>query len=55
MLSYQETLGRENQRKNAKNILGVKKIPCGNQMTRLLEAELERFESFRSSRRLPIT
>jgi hypothetical protein len=45
MLSYQESLDRGNQRKNAGNILGVKEIPCGNQTTRLLdEAEPEGFD-----------
>jgi hypothetical protein len=37
MLSYQESLDRGNQRKNAENILGIEKIPCGNHMTRLLD------------------
>jgi hypothetical protein len=37
MLSYQESLGRGNQRDNAENILGVKEIPCNNQITRLLD------------------
>jgi hypothetical protein len=37
MLSYQESLDRGNQRKNAENILGVKEIPCNNQITRLLD------------------
>ena len=37
MLSYQESLGRGTQRKNAENILKVKEIPCGNQITRLID------------------
>ena len=37
MLSYQETLDRGNQRKNAENMLGVKEIPCNNQITRLVD------------------
>jgi hypothetical protein len=37
MLSYQESLERGNQRKNAENILKVKEIPCNNQITRLLD------------------
>jgi hypothetical protein len=38
MLSYQESLNRGNQRKNAENILKVKEIPCNNQLSRLLDA-----------------
>ncbi|GHU94230.1 hypothetical protein FACS189479_06700 [Spirochaetia bacterium] len=37
MLSYQESLDRGNQRKNAENILNVKRIPCNNQITRLID------------------
>jgi hypothetical protein len=37
MLDYQEDLKRENRRKNTENILGVKKVPCNNQITRLLD------------------
>ena len=49
MLSYQESLERGNQRKNAENILNVKEIPCNNQITRLVdEAEPEGFaENFK--------
>jgi hypothetical protein len=42
---YPESLNRGNQRKNAENILGVKEIPCNNQITRLLDrVEPEGFE-----------
>jgi hypothetical protein len=45
MLGYQESLDRGNQRNNAENILGVKEIPCNNQITRLLdEIEPEGFD-----------
>jgi hypothetical protein len=37
MLSYQDSLDRGNQRKNAENILKVKEIPCNNQITRLID------------------
>jgi hypothetical protein len=37
MLSYQESLDRGSQRKNAENILKVKEIPCSNQITRLID------------------
>ncbi|MDR1229996.1 MAG: hypothetical protein LBK61_01200 [Spirochaetaceae bacterium] len=36
MLSYQGSLNRGKQRKNAENIPGVKEIPCGSQITRQL-------------------
>jgi hypothetical protein len=42
MLSYQESLDRGNQRKNAENILTVKEIPYNNQITRLLDAGTRR-------------
>jgi hypothetical protein len=45
MLSYQTSLDKGNQRKNAENILGVTKIPCNNQITRLLdEVEPQEFD-----------
>ncbi|MDR1955984.1 MAG: hypothetical protein LBQ30_03940 [Treponema sp.] len=37
MLSYQDSLDRGNQRKNAENILKVREIPCNNQITRLID------------------
>ena len=46
MLSYQKALDRGNQRKNAENILGVKEIPCNNQITRLVdEVETREFDN----------
>jgi hypothetical protein len=45
MLSYQDSLNRGNQRKNAENILNVKEIPCNNQIKRLLDViEPEEFD-----------
>jgi hypothetical protein len=37
ILSYQDSLDRGNQRKNAENILKVKEIPGNNQITRLVD------------------
>jgi hypothetical protein len=45
MLSYQESLDKGKQRKNAENILRIKEIPCNNQITRLIdEAEPREFD-----------
>ena len=37
MLEYQERLKQKKERSNAETILKVRKIPCGNHMTRLLD------------------